>query len=287
MLKINKSLLKLTTKDNLKIALWKISSDKKNNQHVFLTHGTFSNKKIMIGIANYLANLGYTCWILEWRNHGSSAVAIEKFNLETIGFIDIKTALDFLINKYNANNIHCITHSGGGIALTMFLSTNNSYTKHINSIVFFNCQAFGAVNSKFDYVRIFIAKYFSYFLGYIPGVKLGLGIQNEKYYLMKSWYNWNLNKTFKGIDGFDYMQKMKTIKVPILSICGENDTFIAPKQGCEKYLNKFENPKNKLIVCSIKNGFNEDYNHSRTLLSKNASKEVWQIAQNWIEENQT
>jgi len=223
---------------------------------------------------------------MEWRNHGNSTSSKDNFNLETIGLIDIKTSLDYLINNLNISNLHCVTHSGGGIALTLFLIKNKTYSKHIKSIVLFNCQAFEAVNSKLDYFKIFMAKYFSYILGFVPGVKLGIGIQNEKYYTMKSWFDWNLTKSFKGIDGFDYLAQMKTIQIPVLSICGADD-LIAPILGCEKYLNEFGNPTNKLIICGLSNGFKENYNHSRTILSKNASKEIWQIATDWIDKHQT
>jgi len=279
-------LIKLTTKDHKEITLWKINSAKENNKHVFLTHGTFSNKKIMLGIANYLANIGYTCWIMEWRNHGESKVYKDTFNIETIGLIDIKTTFNYLIDNLNLNNLHCITHSGGGIALTLFLIKNKTYSKNIKSIVFFNCQAFGAVNSKLDFIKIYLAKHFSSILGFVPAIRLGIGVQNEKYFTMKSWFDWNLTKSFKGIDGFDYFSQMKTIQIPILLICGKND-WIAPIHGCEKYLNGFDNQTNKLVVCGISNGFKENYNHSRTILSKNASKEIWQIASNWIKKHQT
>jgi len=48
--KIKEQLIKLTTKDHKEIALWKINSTIENNKHIFLTHGTFSNKKIMLGM---------------------------------------------------------------------------------------------------------------------------------------------------------------------------------------------------------------------------------------------
>ena len=281
-LSIKEELIELETEDLLKISLWKIYTED-NFKNIFLTHGTFSDKKILLGIAKYFANLGYTCWIMEWRNHGNSAKINKKFNLETISNFDIKTTFTYLIKKLYIKNLHCITHSGGGISLTIFLLRNIEYVKKIDTITMFNCQSFGAINSKKKYLKILASKYVSYLLGYVPGKKIGLGEHNEKYFTMKQWFNWNLKKEFKGKSGFDYLKNMRLITTPVLSICAEGDKFIAPKTGCEKFIRSFNNENNKLIVCSIKNGFEEDYNHSRTILSRNASKEIWKIALNWIE----
>lgn len=287
-MEIQEKLIELKTDDAIKIALWKIYNQKETTEkNIFLTHGTFSNKKICLGIAKYFVNLGHTCWIMEWRNHGNSSKTKNKFNFETIGMFDIKTIFKYLTHTLNIEKINCVTHSGGGISLTIFLLKNKEYIRNINSITMFNCQSFGAINSKKDYLKILISKYISYLFGYVPGIKIGLGEHNEKYYTMKQWFDWNLKRNFKGKNGIDYFKNMQSITVPILSICAEGDKFIAPKQGCEKFISGFNNENNKLVVCSVKNGFKENYNHSRTILSKNASKEIWKIALNWMEIKKT
>jgi len=82
---------------NGKLALWKVTSPKSSStKNIFLTHGTFSNKKICSAIAAYLIQNGYTCYILEWRNHGSSSKIDAAYNFERIGKQDVQTALDYL-----------------------------------------------------------------------------------------------------------------------------------------------------------------------------------------------
>ena len=48
--------------------------------------------------------------------------------------------------------------------------------------------------------------------------------------------------------GVDLNEQMKTIKVPILSIYGEGDIFIAPPIGCELYLSGFQNLENNDVI---------------------------------------
>jgi predicted alpha/beta hydrolase len=277
-------LIKIATADLEKIAVWKIYDDERiNNLNIFLTHGTFSNRKICIGIAKYFASIGYTCWIMEWRNHGESSKTTKKFNFETIALFDIKAVLEYLFEELKISELDCITHSGGGICLTICLLQNEKLISKINSISIFSCQSFGACHNFKNTFKIFLSKYISLILGYIPAKKIGLGPHNESYYMMKQWFNWNLQKNFKGDSPIDYLDQMKIIKIPILSICGEADKFLSPKEGVLDFINAFSNEKNNFINCSISKGFMEDYNHSSIIYSKNASTEVWPIIKDWIE----
>ena len=87
---MKEQLYHIKTEDNVSIALWKLSSENNSGEHIFLTHGTFSNRKICDGIAEYFTEKGFTCWIMEWRNHGESSNSKQKFNFETIAKYDLK-----------------------------------------------------------------------------------------------------------------------------------------------------------------------------------------------------
>lgn len=280
---LKEELVKIKTPDSEEIAVWKIENIQNNNKkNIFLTHGTFSNKKICLGIAKYFAVFGYTCWIMEWRSHGDSSRSEKTFNFETIAVYDMKAVFNYLVDELGIRKIDCITHSGGGVCLTMFLLKNTAFIPKINSIVLFSCQSFGACHNFINTSRILFSKYLSLLLGYAPGKKFGLGPHNEGYYTMKQWFDWNLQKKFNGESDFDYLNEMKGITIPILSICAEGDKFIAPKEGVLNYLNAYKNPNNKFVCCSTKNGFKEDYSHSRIMVSKNAINEIWPQVRDWI-----
>lgn len=275
-------LIKLNFNKEKYIALWKITdntSSKKKN--ILLTHGTFSNKKVLSGITEFLVAKGFTCWVFEWRNHGGSSKTHKKFNFETIAKEDFCIVFDYLFLSQNIKKIDCITHSGGGICLTIALIDKPVYKTKISSITLFACQAFGAADTSKKYFKIFIAKYISKLLGYIPANKVG-SEEDEDYYLMKQWFNWNLKKKFFGENGIDYSNEMKEIRIPILSISGKGDAFIAPTKGCKQFLEAYNNLDNKYLLCSKEKGFLEDYNHSRILHSKNASKEIYPLVLSWI-----
>lgn len=224
---------------------------------------------------------------MEWRSHGESSKSLKKFNLETVAKHDLVSTFDFLFNTLGLDTIDCVTHSGGGLTLTIFLINNPTYKYKINSITMFAVQAFGAGTEFKNRAKLLMGKYVSAFIGKVPAKTAGSIESGESYYTLKQWFDWNLNKNFIGEHDVDYLDKMSTIKIPILSICAKGDRFIAPKKGCEQFLNAFKNSENKLYYCSIENGNLENYNHSRIILSRNSQKELYPLVFNWIDKKRS
>tara|TARA_R110002051_G_scaffold298141_1_gene364908 strand:+ start:1923 stop:2882 length:960 start_codon:yes stop_codon:yes gene_type:complete len=318
---LTENLTFVRTKDNVQIAIWHIFDSEKQPhladcathkaQNIFLTHGTFSDKKTCLRIAEYLAILGHHCYIMEWRAHGASSTPKDKFNFETVATYDYEATFRYFFEELKLNNLHCVTHSGGGIGLTMFLIQNPHYIDKINSASMFACQAYGAASNPISYVKILVVKLLTRLLGYIPAKKLKLGPFNESYYTMSQWYNWNLRKnfhssfikqgdmnesdmnknrapyTFADNQPFDYRQHMPTITIPIYAISAKGDKFISPTQGCQSLFNDFDNPINVFREYSLSNGDLDDYSHSRILNSRPATKKVWPTVAAWIEKHAT
>ena len=321
----------VSTKDGEKIAIWNIEDNakdkKKTNilttntprlkpQNVLLTHGTFSDKQTCLRIAQYLAQLGHHCYIMEWRGHGASSIPKDKFNFETIATYDFEATFRYLFDDLKLDNLHCVTHSGGGACLTMFLIQHPHYINHINSISMFACQVYGAIVNAKNHIKILTVKLLNRTLGYLPANRLKLGPINESYYTMNQWYEWNLNKDFKSSfikqstfkktmsdestapentappkntvsdnSHFDYRQHMPTITTPIYAISAKGDHFISPTSGCQLFFDKFNNPKNVFREYSITNGDLDDYTHSRIMISRNAATEIWPTVADWIEQH--
>lgn len=277
----------LITPDNTAIAVWQISHKLVNHQKsVFLTHGAFSDKRICWGIAEFLANLGYSCYILEWRGHGDSDIVTQPFDFETVALCDIKTVFDYLLNELHITRWHCITHSGGGICLTMLLSRYPQYQTNIQSMTLVACQAFALVSNRWHWLRLSVAKFCTKVLGFIPAKPFRLGTVNETYFTMSLWFDWNLTQQFTNRDKtLNYQQQMSKISIPVLGVCAVGDTIIAPVQSCQAFLNAFANPNNQLAIFGLDYGHLENYSHGRILLSRSASQEVWAVIVGWIEQH--
>lgn len=255
-----------------------------NERNILLIHGTFSNRKAFTGITECLVKNGYRCWVLEWRGHGESGDTQHLYDMETVARFDIPAAFNFLAEK-GITTFDCITHSGGGIALTIFLTENDDAQKSVNSITMFACQAFGSVQRKRNHVKVFLGKNISRLLGFVPGKFAGVKDENESYFMMQQWFDWNLSGRFISRDGTNIGAKMPNVKTPIFAIAAEGDRHIAPPSGCKAFMDCFQNPGNRFLECGTSHGFSEDFNHSRILQSRNAEREVWPLLLDWVGQN--
>lgn len=287
---ITESLTLVTTKDNEQVAVWrvadtlKVDEPTKTHKNILLLHGAFSDKRMHLGIAHYLAQHGYCCYIMEWRGHGTSPLPKEKYNLETVALYDVGATFHYLFHQLKLPAIHCVTHSGGGMCLTMFLLQNQAYISKVKSVSMFACQAYGAALTPKAFTKVFMGKTLTLTLGYLPAIKMKLGPINESYHTMKQWFNWNLGKNFDSTDGtFNYRQHMPKMNMPIYAIAATGDDFVAPPSGCLLYLNDYQNLNNQFREFGINNGDLEDYSHSRVLMSRNAAKEIWPTVLTWID----
>jgi pimeloyl-ACP methyl ester carboxylesterase len=281
-------LIQLPTADGLRVALWKLLADRTvaattEQRHVLLTHGTFSDRRVCASFARYLASHGHTCWILEWRGHGASQRDDRPFDLETIALFDLKATLEYLLEQERVPRLECATHSGGGIALTMCLARHTGLRPHIGNVVLFACQACHAGFSPWRRLALRAAKQASGLLGRIPGRRLRIGIQDESYFTMEPWFDWNIGGRFHGRDGFDYLEHMAGLALPVLAIVGAADRFIAPLPACRRYLAAFDHAGSRELLCAATNGFSRDFGHADVLHSSTASNEIWPRARHWLE----
>ena len=221
---------------------------------------------------------------MEWRNHGASSFTKTPFNFETVALKDFSIAFKYLFEKEKISQLNCITHSGGGICLSMFLVNFQQYIPKIKRITIFGCQTSGAGVGFFKYYKLLLAKYGTAIIGFIPAAILGMP-HNETYQTMKLWFDWNLQQKFFGENIPDYESLLPEITTPILAVYAKGDTFIAPPEGCQRFINAFKNPKNKHLFCSKEDGFLENYNHSRILRSQNAKQEIFPKVLKWMEGN--
>lgn len=118
--------------------------------------------------------------------------------------------------------------------------------------------------------------------GSVPGAHLGLGVQDESFFMMKQWYDWNISQSFSGRDGFDYWAGMRRLTMPVLSIAGAADKLIAPSASCKKFLEGFGGCRNQSMVCGLSTGFSKDYSHASVILSRAAMNEVWPLVATWL-----
>ncbi|MFK7932347.1 MAG: alpha/beta hydrolase [Saprospiraceae bacterium] len=277
----SEQLIPITTDDNAVASLHKLTSDNSVDKNIFLTHGTYSDRRSLMGIAQYLAKEGYTCWLLEWREHGTSPATNTIYNYEWIALYELKAVFEYLFEVEKITHLDTVQHSAGGLLQTMFLVKNPQYIDKIGRSVFFGSQSFGAGYNAWRKSILLLFKGFTKLSGGSHATRTGKA-HDESYHLMKQWFDWNIHVHFKGMDGKDYRDEMPKITIPTLFVTAVGDTFVAPIQGCRAFADAFQNSDNQLIRVGKEFGYAEDYNHSRMILSRNAEREIYPNVLKWL-----
>lgn len=175
-----------------------------------------------------------------------------------------------------------VGHSGGGLAIAMYLARNPQRQRMLDGIVTMASQATDAGFNFRRRMTLRVARILVRLLRVAPGKALGLGPENESIPVMDQWLRWSLAGRWSGEDNFDYCENLGAIQIPSLSIAARADQFIAPVSGCEKMHNLLGGEDKTFMVFGKSEGYLEDYTHARLVSSRSASVDVWPVIGHWI-----
>lgn len=250
---------------------------------VMLAHGTFSNHRSCQGLALYLAQAGFDCWLLDFQGHGGSEKPGIAPTFESMCLEDTAAVLDYLRTRYPNQAVHWVGHSGGGLSILMYLCRHPEHQESIASVVTLASQATHAAVAHKNRYAIIASALITRALGVAPGRWLKIGPENEFASVMLQWYRWSLIGRWLGTDGFDYEDALEHVKCPLLALAGTADTFIAPMEGCEHLFNCYGSADKEFKLCGLATGYKEDYTHARLISSSSAAREVWPMVSAWLE----
>lgn len=249
---------------------------------VVLAHGMFSNRKTMSGIARYLGSLGVEVWSFDFKGHGESENSLNIAEYDEQCLRDVETVISVVLKDRSHCKIQWVGHSGGGLAILMYLAKQQMHCSLIDSIVLMSSQATQAGSGFMQGVKIRLIRAALRLIKEIPGPRLGLGPESEPATIMKQWCNWNINNSWVDSIGFDYLAAMGQIRVPVLALAGVGDKFIAPYGGCRSLFDSLGGDDNVFKLCGIEQGYSEDYTHSRIVRSRPAMEEIWPLIYQWV-----
>lgn len=263
------------------IALHHLSSEHSGSTPVIIAHGTISNVDAMQDLANYLNQLGFDCWLLEWGGHGESEAFSKKQNFEFPAFNDTPTAIDTVLEKTQTQKVYWVSHSGGGHLPLMCLSRMPEYSDKIAGIVSLGAQSTdGAIGFKLKLRTLFLYLITKVF-GETPSQIVAVGTEGEPTQLLAQWSKWNLMKKWVGKDGFDYLAALSSVTTPAFIIAGGNDD-IAPATGCKKFYDQLQSEDKNWLVCNKQQGFSKDFSHGQLVRGSAARSELFPLIAQWL-----
>jgi len=271
----------ITNESGTRLCLHRVDATGVRAGTVILAHGMFSNYRTCMGLARYLSTIDFDCWLLDFQGHGFSDRADKVPELESMYLEDTKAALNFIC-KFSDVPVWWVGHSGGGLAIMMYLARYPHHQNRLAGIVTLASQATDAGLSRYRCMFFHLSRLIVRIIRVVPGKVLGLGPEIEYACTLDQWLRWSVSKHWLSIDGCDYLPLLADIYIPQLMIAGVGDRFIAPVSGCRKLHDSVSSKDKTFLLMGKENGFPEDYTHARVINSRSASVDVWPLIGQWL-----
>ncbi|HEA16504.1 MAG TPA: alpha/beta fold hydrolase [Pseudoalteromonas prydzensis] len=269
---------------------------------VFFMHGAVENGKIFYthsnkGLAPFLAEQGYVCYVADLRGRGDSKPAISKHAHygQTEAIIeDIPAFIAKITEREGKPPAYWVAHSWGGVLMNSVFAR---YPQFINDVK--ACAYFGTKRSLYNHhpqkylqgnlIWYFLAPILAKKHGYLPAKKLKWGSDDET---KKSHYQsmqWAKRKAWvDSDDGFDYAQAVANLTLPAtLHIGGVKDKALAQQIDIEKFIEESGLGVQKLQMYGKQHGHQYDYDHINMLTHPSAKLDQFKDVLAWFEHHST
>ncbi|MFC3093208.1 alpha/beta fold hydrolase [Alteromonas sediminis] len=251
---------------------------------IVMLPGMFSNRKFWIsdkgiGLAGFLADAGYTCWIVDRRGMGDAAQALRDqqtlFNAMEVDLPAVQT----LLKQKGHDSAYYMGHSFGGVING--ISIANGYLKADGVAGLIN------FSSQLTVGKTFLNKPYSALIygitgiiGYWPSRFFKMGPENESKHVMRD--SCRLVEWAKGQDKASFWRGFEQITCPVLAFGSVGDS-VDPPAGCEAFIAPMGSSNKQFTLLGKAYGHRKDYDHVGMLVSKEAQQEVWPMVLAWLD----
>jgi len=282
--------------------LRRIAYDNASGPAVLFLHGAVENGKIFYthnnkGLAPFLAEHGYICYVADLRGRGQSKPAISKHAkygqteaiLEDIpAFIDKITELEGQPAKY------WVAHSWGGVLMNSVFARFPEYINDVKA-----CAYFGSKRSLYNHhpkkylqgnlIWYTLAPLLAKKHGYLPAKKLKWGSDDESQKSHLQSMQWAKRQPWiDSDDGFDYSKEISTLTLPpILHIAGVRDKALAQPIDIQKFMDESGQGIQTMTIYGRKHGHQFDYDHINMLTHPKAREDQFTDLLAWFETHST
>lgn len=254
---------------------------------VVLLHGSFSNRRFWfspkgIGLGAYLARAGFDVWIAEMRGHGLSPRNEAYRHNSVAQYVrhDLPAIADFIAEQ-TGQAAHWMGHSLGGVILAAALGGRHLDERQVRS-----ASLFGSQISRIHWPlklppvewggRLLLRA-----LPYISGRRLRQGPEDEPIGVARESLRWHGLFGRFGDHEQDWWQGLAQVRVPLLAVAAAGDRQ-DPPWACHKLLQQCVAAPRAFLLLGEGNGFSSDFGHVEMLVSKEAQREVWPLAEYWL-----
>ena len=261
--------------------------------NIIMIHGSIENGRIFYsksdkGLAPFLSQHGLNAFAVDLRGRGESTPKVKDgidFNMRDQIANDIPKVVSYISNL-NDLPIFFVAHSWGGVMINATLIRNPDIIKLTKGVVYFASRRRITIVNFDQFLKIGLLWNFGSRLligiyGYLPGVKLKIGSDDEPRSLVLDTIKWVRSKKWIDSDGFDY-HAQKEVLPPVLQLVGIDDHAFGHPKHIEMFMNDFNAQEKSTVYLSKSAGNSHDYNHISILTHPDAKKDHFQFVLEFI-----
>ena len=266
---------------------------------VLFVHGAIENGRVFYtksnkGLAPFLAEQGFSCYVLDLRGRGESRPRINRdsrFDQRDSVIEDIPAAFSFIESHCGRKVSHVIAHSWGGVMVNAAFARDEDLTSSVSGCVYFAAKRqiknrhpsrYLQINLVWQALAPILVKRF----GYLPATQFKIGADNESALSHQQGVAWLKSENWHcPIDGFDYKHALSDRALPpILHIAAINDKALAQPVDIKAFINESGKGKQVFKLYGKKFGHAADYDHISMLTSPQARNDIYQDCLAWLEQ---
>ncbi len=265
-------------------------------------------------LAQYLAEQGYDCWLVDLRGCGDSTVPQGRWNwtFDDHALLDMPAALDLVRDQTGSERVHWIGHSMGGMLLYAYLLRGDA--SRIASgitlaapVCFPRSEGVAGIAFLEGLVRRLpqlpvghVQRLLTPLLGTVGSglVRMQINVRNmEPAVLQGALYNtaahlcpgvlaqfldWLRTGDFRSADGaFSYRDNLHRIETPILVLAGRGDRIV-PAPHARLAYERMDAQRCRYMEFCAEAGHCDDYGHADLVFGRRAREEVFPVIADWL-----
>jgi predicted alpha/beta hydrolase len=264
---------------------------------VLMLHGSIENGRIFYtdngkGFAPWLAQQGFDVFVPDLQGRGLSTPRVSRHSthgLKELMELEFPAILEFIHAEKGLNPMHWVAHSWGGVDMLTYLA-RPSMPVQVEKMVFFGTKRRIGIRSLRYYWMVGVgwdrlSRYSIRRKGYLDAVHYKMGADNLSAQTFFDTDRWVHAKDWvHAEDGFDYAANLKQMDLPpVLYLAGKRDHVLGnPADVARLAAETGPESRYRVHVLGKGQGHLHDYGHIDMLTHKDAPRDVYPLALEWL-----
>ena len=245
------------------------------------------------GFAHEFRSRGWTVFVADYRGHGKSGPTVQEganWNYDDLVLKDLPALIERVRQAHPEGPLVFVGHSLGGhtglaaAGLRRLMPEPDLFILLSSNLWQPSLEPKLLMRLRKGFI-LQITKFIMVAMGYFPSRRLRMGPCDEaKDYLDDLHDNWRSDQWLSRDRSLDYGAGLAQMAVPVLSVIGRDDRFMASWDGARNWLESMKLPDGE---CWLVGGEDPDTNWApdhMTLVTDPRSRPIWRRVSQWLDD---